>query len=96
MEVLHRRLDVGVAHPFLDSTDVGDADHSRAKCVAEVVEAERAERGALESCAVALGECGAVEVAACEADEDEIVVAGPVVPLAQVGEGLADLGRHRD
>ncbi len=27
VEVLHRRLDVRVAHPFLDATDVGLGDH---------------------------------------------------------------------
>src|SRR5688500_3346378 len=42
VEVLHRRLDVRVAHPLLDAADVGDADDPRAERVAEVVEAERA------------------------------------------------------
>ena len=54
MEVLHRGLDVGVAHPFLDTADVGDADDSRAEGVAEVVEAEWAKAGSDESCPVAL------------------------------------------
>jgi hypothetical protein len=31
VEVLHRRLDVRVAHPFLDSADVGDVDDSGAE-----------------------------------------------------------------
>src|SRR5215211_855720 len=47
VEVLHRRLDVRVAHPLLDAADVGDADDPRAKRVAEVVEAQRPERGSL-------------------------------------------------
>jgi hypothetical protein len=37
VEVLHRRLDVRVAHPFLDAADVGDADDPRSERVAEVV-----------------------------------------------------------
>src|SRR3954465_1597027 len=40
VEVLHRRLNVGVAHPLLDSPDVGDTDDSGSEGVAEVVEAE--------------------------------------------------------
>jgi len=34
MEVLHRGLDVAVAHPLLDPADVGLADHPRSECVA--------------------------------------------------------------
>lgn len=48
MEVLHRRLDVRVAHPFLDAADVGDADDPRPERVAEVVEAERSQCGSFE------------------------------------------------
>jgi len=43
VQVLHRRLDVRVAHPVLYSTDVGDADDARAEGVAEVVEAQATE-----------------------------------------------------
>jgi hypothetical protein len=38
VEVLHRRLDVGVAHPLLHAPDVGLADHPRPEGVAQVVE----------------------------------------------------------
>lgn len=54
VEVLHGRLDVGVAHPLLDTADVGGADHAGAECVAEIVEAERPERCSLEGGSVAL------------------------------------------
>jgi hypothetical protein len=37
VQVLHRRLDVGVAHPLLDAADIGLTDHARAEGVAEVV-----------------------------------------------------------
>src|SRR3954468_16969491 len=47
MEVFHRRLDVGVAHPLLHAADVGLTDHARAEGVAQVVEAERAQAGPL-------------------------------------------------
>jgi hypothetical protein len=56
VEVLHRDLDVRVAHPLLDAADVCDAEDPRAEGVAEVVEAERSERGSLEGGSVALGE----------------------------------------
>ena len=42
VQVLHRRLDVGVAHPLLHAADVGLGDHPRAEGVAQVVEAQRA------------------------------------------------------
>jgi hypothetical protein len=43
MEVAHRGLDVGVAHPLLDSADVGLGDHSRPEGVAQIVEPQRPE-----------------------------------------------------
>src|SRR4051794_13876910 len=64
VEVLHRRRDVGVAHPLLHSSDVGLGDHPRAERVAEVVEAQRTELRAYECRAVAAGQRGGVEVAA--------------------------------
>jgi hypothetical protein len=96
VEVLHRRLDVRVAHPFLDTADVRDADDSRAEGVAQVVEAERAEGGSLEGSSVALGEGGAVEVAAGDAGEDDIVIVDEALALAEAGEGFRDLRCHRD
>ena len=53
MEVLHCRLDVGVAHPLLDPADVCLGDHAGAEGVAEIVEAELAEVSALEGRVVA-------------------------------------------
>jgi hypothetical protein len=37
VEVAHRRLDVGVSHPFLHAADVGLGDHARAERVAQIV-----------------------------------------------------------
>ena len=37
MEVAHRGLDVGVAHPLLDPADVGLADHPGPERVAEIM-----------------------------------------------------------
>lgn len=56
VEVLHRRLDVRVAHPLLDPPDVGDGDDPRAEGVAEIVKAERAEACSAERRAIALRE----------------------------------------
>jgi hypothetical protein len=68
VQVLHRRLDVGVAHPLLDSADVGLGDHAGAEGVAEVVEAKLAEVGALERGVVAAAQGAAIEVVAGLAD----------------------------
>ena len=67
VEVLHRRLDVRVAHPLLDAADVGDADDPRSEGAAEVVEAERSQCGSFERGAVALRKRRAVEAAADDA-----------------------------
>ena len=64
--------------------------------VAEVVEAEWAEGGSVEGGSVALGERRAVEVAADDAAEDEVVLVGEVLSLTEPCERLGDLGRHRD
>jgi hypothetical protein len=37
MQVAHRRLDVGVAHPLLDAADIHLGDHPRAERVAQIV-----------------------------------------------------------
>jgi hypothetical protein len=54
--VLHRRLDVVVAHPLPDPSDVGEANDARAEGVAKVVEAQPPERRSLERRAIALGQ----------------------------------------
>ena len=41
VQVLHRRLDVCVPHPLLDTADIGDRDDPGAERVPEVVEAQR-------------------------------------------------------
>jgi hypothetical protein len=47
MQAPHRRSVVGVPHPGLDLHDVGPVDRVRAECVAQVVEAQRAQLGRL-------------------------------------------------
>ncbi len=47
VEVLHRRLDVGVAHPLLDVADIGLGDHPGAEGVAQVMAAELSQLGLL-------------------------------------------------
>ena len=59
--------------------------------MAEVVEAERPECRSRERGSVALGERGAVEVAADDAGEDEGVLVGEVLALAEPRERLGDL-----
>lgn len=61
--------------------------------MAKVVEAEGAEAGSVEGELVAAAKRGAVEVAAAFAEEDERVVG---CGRAEAGEGLGDLGCHRD
>ena len=58
--------------------------------MAEVVEAKRAERRTFEHLAVPLRERRAVEVAADDAAEDEVVLVGEVLPLAEPCERLCD------
>ena len=41
VQVPHRRPDVGVPHPLLDSSDISAGDHARAERVAQIVEAQR-------------------------------------------------------
>jgi hypothetical protein len=90
VEVAPGGLDVGVAHPFHDAQDVGLGDHGSAKGVAQVVEAQSAQPGALERLEVAAAQRGAVEVAAELAGEDEVVVAGPALALPELGEDRGD------
>jgi hypothetical protein len=71
-------------------SDVGDPDDLRAECVAEVVEAEWAERGSLQRCAMALRKRGAVEVAAGDAGEDDVVIVREELALAEAGENFGD------
>jgi hypothetical protein len=52
--------------------------------VAEVVEAELAEARSFEGRVVATSQRAAVEVAAARPDEDQIVVAGSVLSLAEL------------
>src|SRR4051794_24158517 len=68
VEVLHRRLNIRMAHPLLNSANVGLADHAGAEGVAQVVEAELAETASFERRVVAASKGAAVEVAAALAD----------------------------
>ena len=77
VEVAHRGLHLGVAHPLLDAANVGLGDDAGAEGVAQVVEAEAAQPGAIEGVLVAAAERATVEEGAGAADEDEIVVGGP-------------------
>lgn len=70
VEVLRRRRDVGVAHPFLDAPDVGLCDHPRAERVAKVVEAQRPETSSLQRGLIVARQCGGVEIPADDAWED--------------------------
>ena len=47
VEILHRRLDVRVAHPLLHPPNVGLGDHPGTERVAQIVESELPEAGAL-------------------------------------------------
>jgi hypothetical protein len=47
VQVLHRGLHVGVAHPLLHAADVRLGDHARAERVPQVVEAQGPQAGAL-------------------------------------------------
>ncbi len=66
----------------------------RAEGVAQVVEAQRSQAGSLERCGVAAPECGAVEVVAELAGEDQVLVFDPVLAVAQDHELVRDLRRH--
>ena len=84
-----------MAHPFLDAADVGLGDHSRPEGVAKVVEAELALAGALQRRVVAAPQTGAIEVGTRDPDEDEIIVAGEELAIAEVGQRRGDIRRHR-
>jgi hypothetical protein len=64
VEVLHRRLDVRVAHPLLDAAEVCLGDDPRAEGVAQGVEAKTPEPGSVHRGVVAASERGGVDVAA--------------------------------
>jgi len=59
--------------------------------MAEVVEPEGSEAGALQSNSIAPAKRRAIEIAAGLADEDEIVVADPVLTLREAGQDFADV-----
>ena len=70
------------AWPILDTTDIGARDYPRAECVAQVMEAQGPEAGALERAVIAAAQRRGVDVAAGLAREYEVVVGGPVRALA--------------
>src|SRR5439155_16665271 len=96
VQVLHRRVDVGVAHPLLDPADVSLANHSRAEGVAQVMEPKPPQTRPLQRRLVASDKSTRIEVLAVRARQDEVLVGGPGVALAELGERLSDLRRHGD
>ena len=59
------------------------------------MEPEWSEAGALQSNSVAPAKRRAIEIAARLADEDEVVVADPVLTLPEPGQGFAGVRGHR-
>ena len=94
VQVAHRGLDVGVAHPLLDAADVGLGDHPGAERVAQVVEAQRAQTGARQGRLVAAAQRRRVEVVATLAGEDDVVIANPVLPATEMRQPRGDVGRE--
>ena len=90
VEVLHRRLDVGVAHPLLHPADVRLARSFAYRTCAANRESEASAGRRLS----AGNGCAAHSrrVAAEFADEDEVVIAGEAFALAEPGERLATSG----
>src|SRR3989442_950641 len=82
---------VGMAHPLLDRADVSLANHSRAEGVAQVVEPKPPQTRPLQRRLVASDESTRIEVLAVGTREDEVIVGGPGVALAEPGERLSDL-----
>jgi hypothetical protein len=79
VQIAHRRLHVGMAHPFLDTTDIGLADHARAETCDGVVEAQGAKPGSAQSGAIATEQRRRVEVrpASPRKTRSSSVVCGP-------------------
>jgi hypothetical protein len=104
MQVLHRRLDVGVADPLPHSPDVGVADrlphppdvglgdHPSAERVTQVVEAQPPHGRPLERVLVAFAKRVAVERYARLPGEDEAVLIGEAVALAKPRECARHVG----
>ena len=62
----------------------------------QVVKPQRTQAGPLQRLLVAPAQRGPVEVAAHEADEDEVVIADPVRALTELGERGGDVRGHGD
>src|SRR5688572_26377977 len=60
------------------------------------MKAERAQAGSSEGSAVTLRERGAVQVAAGDAGEHDVVIVGEEPALAEARENLGDSRRHRN
>jgi hypothetical protein len=59
--------------------------------VAQVVEAQSSEARRVEGIELAAAQCGAVEVAAEPAGEDDVVVGRPALALPELGEHAGDV-----
>ena len=86
MQVSHRGLDVGVAHPLLHPADVGESDHAGAERVAQIVEPQLTEAGRRERKLVPPSQGRRIEVFAGFAGEHEIIILDPVAAVAQPGQ----------
>jgi len=75
VQIAGGRLDVGVAHPGLDLDERGAVDGHRAEVVAQGVEGQCAQAGALDCGGVAAAEGAGVEVTTEGAGEYGVVVA---------------------
>ena len=92
MEIAHRRLDVGVAHPLLHPADVRLSDHPRAERVPEIVEAQRPQLRPSRRCLVAAAQRRAVEEPAGLAGEYQLVIAREPVALESFANAFATSG----
>src|ERR1700691_2646329 len=95
MQVAHRGLDVGVAHPRLHLDDAGNVDRKRTKSMAEIVKPQLSQAGGVECGEVAPAQGGAVNVGALTADEHQVAFASVRVACLQVTECTSDLLDHR-
>ena len=75
VEVLHRGLNVGVAHPFLDAPDVGLGDDLRAERVTQVVKPQSAEAGTGERSLIPADKRSSVDIGTEVTEEHQVVIA---------------------
>jgi hypothetical protein len=91
-QVLHRGLDVGVAHPLLHAADVGLRDHPRPEHVSQIVKSHRSQPGSVQRCLEPPTHRRAVQVAAGVADEHKVVVSDQLLSAAELRQRWATPG----